>query len=180
MAISNQPDPQPAVTVERRQYPRRVLVLEAKCLCLKPGLLGEPLAQKTLNLGTRGACLSGDRALDRGLMLMLTLYLPPAAKRNTLQPGEICPAAECQTAALLSRVVWCQAWKGQYRYGVQFLDLERDQRSRFKAFLVDLELDRPDSPWYKCPPQPAQLGYNGFSGRPAGVLHFGEQRPAPP
>jgi hypothetical protein len=54
----------------------------------------------------------------------------------------------CQPAALLSKVIWSRAWEGQYRYGVLFLDLEREQRARFKNFLLDLELDRRGSPWY--------------------------------
>jgi len=148
MAISDQPGSNPAVTVERRLHPRRLLALEAKSLCLKPGSLDDPLMQRTCNLGTRGAGINSDRSMERGLMLMLTLYLPPAAKRKILIPGEICPAADCQTVALLSRVIWCQSWEGQYRYGVQFLDLERDQRLRFKSFLMEMELDRQGSPWY--------------------------------
>ncbi|NTV53768.1 MAG: PilZ domain-containing protein [Candidatus Firestonebacteria bacterium] len=138
----------PAVAAERRLHPRRLLSLEAQCLILKPDALNAPLAQSTRNLGTRGAGLISDRALDRGLMLMLTLFLPPAAKRKIMHPEEICPAIECQKVAILSRVVWCLPWKGQHRYGVQFLDLERDQRARFKAYLLDLELDHQGSPWY--------------------------------
>jgi hypothetical protein len=148
MPLTEPPDPTPVVAVERRLHPRRLLALEAKCLCLKPGSLGDPLPQRTSNLGTRGAGLHCDRLLERGLMVMLTLYLPPAARRKVLIPGEFCPTAECQTVALLSRVIWSQSWEGQYRYGVQFLDLERDQRQRFKAFLIDMELDRQGSPWY--------------------------------
>jgi hypothetical protein len=148
MGINDQSDTKPESAGERRQHPRRWLGLEAKCLCLKPGTLDEPLLHRVCNLGTRGATLISDRQLERGLMLMLTLYLPPAGKRKILASDEICPAPECQTVALLSRVIWCQASGGQYRYGVQFLDLEREQRRRFKAFLQDLELDRLGSPWY--------------------------------
>ncbi len=136
------------VAKESRQYPRKNIRLEVRCQILRRGVVTEPEIQETVDLGTRGAGILSKVGMDVGGMLMLTLYLPPLAILKNQRSEALIPAKDCQSVAVLSRVIWNEPEGAGYRYGVQFLDLERDHRQRFKRFLVDLGLDQLSSPWY--------------------------------
>jgi hypothetical protein len=133
---------------EQRSFPRRNIRLEVRCQILKRGEVSEPLPQETLELGTRGADLIGLQPFENGVMLMLSFFLPPMAMLKMQKPDEFYPSRDCQMVAILSRVTACEPLDNRFRYSVQFLDLERDHRMRFKRFLVELGLDQLTSPLY--------------------------------
>jgi c-di-GMP-binding flagellar brake protein YcgR len=133
---------------ENRRYPRIHLKLWVHFKCLDKGVSALDLESLAEDLGAGGMAMRSDRDLKPGQLLMLTLYLPPASKRESVETL-IYSEKESLPVAVLSRVVWsAAAADGEFLVGVQFLDLEAKDRRTLKTFLVDYNLDQPDSKLY--------------------------------
>lgn len=133
---------------ERRGHPRKPLKLWTRYQCLQKyrDHSYEGIAE---DIGAGGLAMRSDLQLNMGELLMLTLFLPPADKR--VLPDTVFQYAKPEglPAAILSRVAWCiPARETDYVLGVQFLDMDRENRRRLKSFLVEYRLDRPDSSLY--------------------------------
>ncbi len=133
---------------EHRRYPRIQMKLWVHFKCLDKGTISQDLESLAEDLGAGGMAMRSDRKLQMGQLLMLTLYLPPEGKRES-SDTLIYSEKDSVPISILSRVVWCSAAADQeYLLGVQFLDLDRQDRKSLKAFLVDYDLDKPDSKLY--------------------------------
>ena len=131
---------------ERRKYPRIPLKMWVHFQCLKEGD-ASPASLESLaeDLGAGGLAMRSDLHLEQGQMLMVTLYLPPAAKRAQPDDTLIYAEGECLTAVVLSRVIWCRPLKDkEFMVGVKFLDLDGESRRSLKDFLKDYQLDQPN------------------------------------
>ncbi len=134
---------------ERRRYPRMPIKLQVSYKCIEKGIISKPEAYLAEDLGAGGLAMRSPRSLDSGQMLMLNLFLPPADTEGTDKNLSIFTEEECVMVGILSRVAWCTAFREEgYLIGVQFLDLDRDDRRRLKDFLTNFQLDAPDSSLY--------------------------------
>ncbi len=128
---------------ERRRYERRAMHLKLRFQCLDKDYVSPIQNDLAEDLGAGGLAMMSDRDLKPGQLLMLTLMLPD---KEDLDRGRLTESAEVN---LLSRVAWSKpASQGGFVIGIQFLDLEPAERQLLKAFLVEFELDQPDSGMY--------------------------------
>jgi c-di-GMP-binding flagellar brake protein YcgR len=117
---------------ERRRHPRVPLKLRLAYQCLEKGNVSP--AEKNLgkDLAAGGLAMSSKTPLVLNQLLMMTLYLPAAEKREEVEEG--------QPVNILSRVAWCSRRESDFEIGVQFLDMDRDDRKTMKNFLIDYRL----------------------------------------
>jgi c-di-GMP-binding flagellar brake protein YcgR len=133
---------------ENRRYPRIQIKLWVHFKCLDKGERDVDLESLAEDLGAGGMAMRSDRDLKPGQRLKLTLYLPPVGKRES-GATLIYSEKESLPVSILSRVVWCAATADrEFMAGVQFLELESKDRTTLKTFLVDYNLDQPDSNLY--------------------------------
>ncbi len=133
---------------EHRRFPRMKFKLWVHFKCLERG--GSSLSLESLaeDLGAGGMAMRSDHQLKGGQLLMLTLFLPPEDKRVDGEEMLIYSEKECMPVDVLARVAWCEPRAEEFMLGLQFLDLDQANRTKLKAFLVDYNLDRPDSALY--------------------------------
>ncbi len=135
---------------ENRRYPRLKLKLWVHYRPLKQGeSAAGPLESLAEDVGARGTAVRSSHAMRIGQLLMVTLYLPPENKRGEADTLPIFAEKDCLPVDILSRVVWCRA-KDEHEFllGIQFLDPDPSHRRRLKDFLVDYNLDKPESALY--------------------------------
>ncbi len=124
---------------ERRRFERRAIHLKLRFQCLDKDHVSGVHNDLAEDLGAGGLAMVSSQELQTGQLLMLTLLLP--GKEGT-------PAGSSEVN-VLSRVAWSKpAHQGGYLMGIQFLDLEPAERQLLKSFLVEFELDQPDSAMY--------------------------------
>lgn len=134
---------------ENRRHPRVQMKLWIHYRELTKGELSHPGESLAEDLGTQGMAMRSDHPMRAGQLLRITLFLPPEEKRRGVQDMEVYTEEECLPVDILSRVVWCQETdQHEYILGVQFLDPEPRHRNRLKEFLIDYNLDKPDSALY--------------------------------
>jgi len=133
---------------ERRRFPRVPLKLKLYYQCLEKDSVSPPESNLAKDLAAGGLAMYSERVLRQNQLIMLTLYLPLPEKRRTPEGGEAGFAEdECQAVNILARVAWCApAHKVGFQLGMQFLDMDRDDRKTLKEFLIDYRLYQPDSP----------------------------------
>jgi hypothetical protein len=133
---------------ERRRYPRMPLRLRLSYQCLERGSVAPPEKNLAQDLAAGGLAMHCERVLPQGQLLMLQLFLPPA-KAGAPDTGTEYHEEESSVVSILSRVAWCApARKGGFDLGVQFLDMDRDDRQTMKGFLGEYRLFPPDAPLY--------------------------------
>jgi hypothetical protein len=144
-------DIQAVTQAENRRFPRIRLKLTVHYRKLKQGVLSAPEATHALDFGAQGMAMRGPQAMRIGQLLLATLLVPPREKRKT-GPEETdltCSSEECIPIQILSRVAWCQPQGGNnFLLGIKFLDLKPEHQHLFREFLVEFNLDRPDSAHY--------------------------------
>jgi c-di-GMP-binding flagellar brake protein YcgR len=134
---------------ENRRYPRLNFKLWVHFRCLSKGEVSEPLESLAEDLGTQGMAMRSDHPLRVGQLLRTTLYVPPESRRKSAEETPIYEETDCLPVEILARVVWCNPLEsGEYMLGIQFLDPNPAHRNRLKSFLVDYELDDPNSALY--------------------------------
>jgi len=134
---------------ERRRYERKPIKLPLSYRCLDKGSVSEPQADLARDLGAGGLMMHSHQSLRKDQILMLTLFLPPVDKREEGMATEMFSEEESIGIEIVSRVAWsAPAADGGYVIGVQFLDLEPNNRKWLKEFLVDFKLDQPGSSLY--------------------------------
>jgi c-di-GMP-binding flagellar brake protein YcgR len=137
------------IRAENRRYPRIRLKLWVQYKRLKKGEesgMHESLAE---DLGARGMAMRSDHPMRLGQLLMLTLFLPPEGRREDADQEPVFDERDCVPVDILSRVAWCKPFNDQeYMLGVEFMDPDPSHRSRLKSFLVDYNLDQPNSALY--------------------------------
>lgn len=138
------------VESERRRYPRIPIKLEVQFKCVGKGKVYNSHVHWAEDLGAGGLALRSRRLLKVGQMLLVTLFLPPAGGREKRRIQEPVTAKNGVAVSVLSRVAWNSSRPdGSYLLGIQFLDLDRNERKLLKGFLVEYQLDSPDSPLYQ-------------------------------
>jgi c-di-GMP-binding flagellar brake protein YcgR len=125
---------------ERRRYPRVPLKLRLEYQCLEKGNVAPSEKKLAKDLAAGGLAMSSERPLPPNQLLMLTLYLPLPEKRDDLEQGESVGEEESVPVNILSRVAWCARREGDFEVGVQFLDMDRDDRKTMKSFLIEYRL----------------------------------------
>lgn len=133
---------------EHRRYPRLRLKLWVHYQCLERGTVSHRLESLAEDLGAGGLAMRSDRALGSGQLVLATLFLPPAELRAGEENTPIVEEKDCVPIPVLCRVVWSAPREDQYMNGLQFLDLQPQHRKLLKAFLVDFDLDQPESDLY--------------------------------
>ncbi|MCD4813781.1 PilZ domain-containing protein [bacterium] len=132
---------------ERRRFTRMPIKIQVRFRCLDRGNISEPQADLAEDLGAGGLMMHSEQNLPLNQNLMVIIYLPPTEKRFT-DPKDV-PEEECLEVEVLSRVAWSAAApQGGFMIGIQFLDLDQNNRKWLKEFLVDFKLDQPDSSLY--------------------------------
>jgi c-di-GMP-binding flagellar brake protein YcgR len=134
---------------ERRRYVRRPLKLKVTYRCLERDRVSAMRSDLVEDVGAGGLLLRTHQPLTADQVLMLTLFIPPPERRQLATENLLCPEEECQQVEILSRVAWSTSAPGNgFLAGVQFLDLEQSHRKWLKEFLVEFQLDQPNSPLY--------------------------------
>lgn len=135
-------EPQGEVPVERRRYPRRAIKLTVNIRCLEKSHISPEESRLVADLGAGGLSMRSLKPLEPGQILLLKLMLPAHSEPHA--PTGLADASRVVT--MLSRVVWCKASnQGDHLIGVQFLDLDVENRRKLKAFLVEYRLLDPSS-----------------------------------
>lgn len=130
---------------ERRRFPRKPVRLKVTYQCLEKGSVAPPEKNLAQDLAAGGLAMHSDRVLPKGQLLMLSLYLPHGLDAAE-QPES---GADASAVHILSRVAWCApAHQGGFDLGVQFLDMDRDDRQSMKSFLQEFRLFPPDAPLF--------------------------------
>jgi c-di-GMP-binding flagellar brake protein YcgR len=131
---------------ERRRYKRKPIKLHVHYQCLDKGVVSEPQRDLAEDLGAGGLMMRSQRPLEKDQVLMLVLLLPPVEKRQKGVATDEYIEEESLAVEILCRVAWATSSQdGGYLIGVQFLDLDQNNRKWLKEFLVDFKLDQPDS-----------------------------------
>ncbi|MCK5242129.1 PilZ domain-containing protein [bacterium] len=134
---------------ERRRFERKTIKLQVSYRCLDRGNISNDKTNLAEDLGAGGLLMHSKHALEKDQILMLTLFLPPAEERDKGDLTKDIPKEESNAVEILSRVAWSAPAKtGSHMVGIQFLDLDQNNRKWLKEFLVDFSLDQPDSPLY--------------------------------
>ncbi|MEW6516464.1 MAG: PilZ domain-containing protein [candidate division FCPU426 bacterium] len=134
---------------ERRKFVRRPIKLKVTYRCLERDHVSTVRSDLAEDLGAGGLLLRTHQPLKADQVLMLTLFLPPQDRRQPAMEHLTCPEEECQRVEILSRVAWSAAAPSNgFLAGVQFLDLEQNHRKWLKEFLVEFQLDQPNSQLY--------------------------------
>jgi len=139
------------IKAEFRRYPRVPLKVRVSYQFRKKGEPEKVVASRSLaeDLGTQGLAMRSHQDMRVGQILTLTMFIPPPARREDLSDARVVPVHECLPVAILARAVWCKRLEEQkYLIGIQFLDIEPQDRHALKSFLVDYRLDDQDSPLY--------------------------------
>ncbi len=135
--------------VEHRKSPRKQFKLRIHFKCLQKGDVSRALDSLAEDLGAGGMAMNIGHEIEGNQLLMITLFLPKVEHRNEIIDKPVFLEKECDSVAILSRVVWCAKRRdNEYIAGVEFLDLKREHRNIFKKFLIDFDLDKPDSKLY--------------------------------
>ncbi len=137
---------------EARRFPRIPLRMNLQYRVLVKGEAPTFHSSRSLaeDLGAKGLAMRSRHELAPGQLLTVVLFLPPEEKRRDLIDASIYPEAECQKVNILARAAWCKAvGEGRFMVGVEFLDLEPQDRQELKRFLADYELVDMDSPLFK-------------------------------
>ena len=125
------------IFVERRCALRLALQLRFSYQCLSRGNVTPAEAGLSTSISAGGVSWHSERELSKGQLLMLTLALPCG---KTQQPGDE-PGPSGASVHILSRVAWSSpSAQGGFNLGVQFLDMDRDDRSSMRRFLEDYQL----------------------------------------
>lgn len=125
---------------ERRRYPRVPLKLRLEYQCLEKGKVTPSEKKLAKDLAAGGLAMISENPLSPNQLLMLTLFLPQPEKREAIEQGGTVPAEDSTPVNILSRVAWCARREGDFEVGVQFLDMDRDDRKTMKAFLIEYRL----------------------------------------
>lgn len=132
---------------EKRRFPRETLKVWVHYKTFKNGKISDPLESLTDNISAGGLGLRSDKEINPGQMIMVTLYLPPEESRKEAQDTMIFEESMCVPVSVLSKVAWCQtASDNEYRFGVQFLEMDDYSRSVLKMYLEHYHLYSTDSP----------------------------------
>lgn len=134
---------------ENRRHPRVQLKLWVHYRLMRQGTVSAPLESLAEDLGTRGTAIRSDHPERVGQLLVVTLYLPLEQKRKSPAETPVYSEDESLPVEILSRVVWCkQLETREYMLGIEFLDPKPGHRNRLKSFLIDYNLDQPDTTLY--------------------------------
>ncbi len=134
---------------EHRRYPRTLIKLRVHYKCLQKGDVSRALDSLAEDLGAGGMAMRMGQKLEPGQLLMVAVFLPKTDKRAEIIDTPVFLEKDCITVSILSRVVWCTMKKDhEYIAGIEFWDLNREHRKQFKDFLIDFNLDKPDSDLY--------------------------------
>ncbi len=134
---------------EKRKFPREDLKLWVHFKTISHGKISTPLESLSENIGSGGVGLITDQELEPGQMLMLTLYLPPEESRKTVEDTLIFEENMCIPISVLAKVAWCKKVQDdEYRFGVQFVELDDYSRSLLKLYLKHYELYSENSPLF--------------------------------
>lgn len=139
------------VMVEARQYPRIPLKMKLKYRILIQGETARLEVSHSLaeDFGARGLAMRSSHALKKGQLITLNLFIPPEDKRKKIKKPTQLKEEECLAVNILARVAWTKPSGGdKYQVGVEFLDLEPQDRTILKRFLADYKLDDMNSPLY--------------------------------
>lgn len=135
---------------ERRRYVRLPYSLHVSYKAIQRDHVSEPESQIIEELGAGGLSMRVSEPQPPGRILMVDLGIPPAGHHYTEAELASLPEMSFRKVQILSRVAWCtSAPESGYMIGVQFLDLNLNDRIRLKDFLVAYQLDHPDSSLYK-------------------------------
>lgn len=127
---------------ERRRFERKEMSLNLQFRCLAKDNISDIKSDLAEDLGAGGLAMRSDKELNIDQLLMVTITLP--VDENDRKKVE-----EQSEVSVLSRVAWTKPAKDSgYIIGIQFLDLEPTERQILKSFLVEYQLDRPDSSLY--------------------------------
>jgi c-di-GMP-binding flagellar brake protein YcgR len=136
-------------SAERRKFVRRAIKLKVTYRCLERDRVSAMRSDLVEDVGAGGLLLRTHQPLKADQVLMLTLFLPPPERRQPTMESLACPEEECLQVEILSRVAWSTSAPGNgFLAGVQFLDLDQSHRKWLKEFLVEFQLDQPNSPLY--------------------------------
>jgi hypothetical protein len=132
---------------EHRRFPRAKIKLWVHFKLLDQENSQTDLESMSEDFGAGGIAMRSDHDLEPGQHLMLMIYLP---KKEYRVPSDldmlIFPEEECLPVTVLSRVVWVKELEDhEFIMGVKFLAPDQQQLKLLKEFLVDFNLDNPDS-----------------------------------
>lgn len=137
------------IKAENRRHPRVKLKLTVRYKRLKKGEVTGPHAGQAEDFGARGIAMRSMHPMRLGQLLMLTIYLPAESERRLEKEERQAREENTLPVDILSRVAWCAPYDDkEYMLGVEFLDPDPAHRSRLKAFLIEYNLDQPDSALY--------------------------------
>ncbi len=133
-------------TAERRRFPRKPLKLQVHCQYVERGNVSSTEKNLAADLGAGGLAMHCAHPLESDQILMVSLYLPLPDKRSNPPDAGAYQEEECTSVAILARVAWsAPAKEGGHHVGVQFLDMDREDRKTLKSFLMDYQLYQPNS-----------------------------------
>ena len=132
-----------------RRFPRKRLRLAVQYKRLERNRLPSAVESRLEDLGAGGMAMTSGQRLAPDQLLMITLYLP-AAPICAARGEPLLSDRDCTPVNILSRVAWCaERTPRSWVCGVQFLDCDRTDRTRLKHFLVEFDLDSPNSQLYQ-------------------------------
>lgn len=133
---------------ERRRFERIPLNLKISFRCLDKDYISDIKDDLAEDLGAGGVAIRSMYEMKQGQLLMLSLHLPSEDMEEENAKNDDDHESE-KVVNIFSTVAWCKLMKtGEFMIGVQFLDLDPDERMDLKEFLVEYKLDQPDSSLY--------------------------------
>ncbi len=134
------------VVAENRRFPRKKfkLAVHYHCIDEEKSCL---VATASENISFGGIALNGEKKMNIGQLLMVTLFIPSEKIRRHLTDQVVCSEKGCTPVNVLSRVAWCQPVEGTlFSMGLQFLHLVIEDRQKLADFAKEFQLLSADDP----------------------------------
>ncbi|MCD4813596.1 PilZ domain-containing protein [bacterium] len=138
-----------AKSTDRRQYRRVPLNMTVKYKSVKKGEISKDWQSTSQDFSAGGLSMFCALKLRRGQLMMINLYVPKGRKKiDVRRPVNLLSTQSSQTA-ILSRVAYCKTTgRDRYQLGVEFLDLDKENRKLLKKFLIQSDLLKSSSRMY--------------------------------
>ncbi len=134
---------------DRRQYPRAPMKIQVNYKSVKKGQVSSLRKSLSQDLSAGGLGMESISKLQQGQMLAVNLFIPRGKKYVKVKEIQDFSQDECRITPVLCRVVYCASQrKNKYKLGIQFLDLDKENRKVLRDFLLQCQLIKPTSRLY--------------------------------
>lgn len=134
---------------DRRQHRRASMKIMVNYKSVKKDQVSSLRKSHSQDLSAGGLGMHSISKLQKGQMLAVELFIPRGKKQVKAKQILDFSQDKCHTTPILCRVVYCAPTRNsKYKLGIQFLDLDKENRKVLRDFLLQCQLIKPASRLY--------------------------------